>query len=363
MRIFKYIVFISILSGIFFVIYRQSDKKGFRRWWTSFKTAIIFSAIAAGLIPVNSEAIEPPGNNNQVYQERLLSDQEFNSFEDNDQQVIFVKGERNPITLPINRGPNSFPTAPSGGRPNRPVYLPKYRTAPKIVNPGLGAGANPAGAGGGGGAAEFNDQCSVPNKEQSQELSTHHHDFTQKSKKQKALEKMKRELQESIEEEDKLNAQRKKDGKATITLIIKDGLRFFAPNDKLRDKFHHATDLDSPIPETLGEAELARLSKSGLYRERLETFRNREILPEAYVEQTGRDLRLHALNPDTRIIKGTFGGNREARDGTPKIQGYHLYNDKTGFNAFFDMNGRQYRTGMKASNAQQKDLKQNNNFL
>jgi hypothetical protein len=188
MRIFKYIVFISNLSGIFFVIYLYSDKKGFRRWWTSFKTAIIFSAIAVGLIPVNSEAIEPPGNNNQVYQERLLSDQEFNSFEDNDQKVILVKTGDSSSSVPTSPGrgqPSRFPTAPSGGRPNRPVYLPKYRTAPKIVNPGLGAGANPAGAGGGGGAAEFNDQCSVPNKEQSQELSTHHHDFTQKSKKKK----------------------------------------------------------------------------------------------------------------------------------------------------------------------------------
>ena len=188
MRIFKYIVFISILSGIFFVIYRQSDKKGFRRWWTSFKTAIIFSAIAASLIPINPEAIEPPGNSNQVYQERLLLDQEFNSFEDNDQKVILVKTADSSPSVPISPGrgqPSPFPTAPSGGRPNRPVYLPKYRTAPKIVNPGLGAGANPAGAGGGGGAAEFNDQCSVPNKEQSQELSTHHHDFTQKSKKKK----------------------------------------------------------------------------------------------------------------------------------------------------------------------------------
>lgn len=188
MRVFKYIVFISILSGIFFVIYRQSDEKGFRRWWTSFKTAIIFSAIAAGLIPVNSKAIEPPGNNNQVYQEILLSDQESNSFEDNDQKVILVKTGDSSSSVPTSPGrgqPSRFPTAPSGGRPNRPVYLPKYRTAPKIINPGLGAGANPAGAGGGDGAAEVNDQCSVPNKEQSQELSTHHHDFTQKSKKKK----------------------------------------------------------------------------------------------------------------------------------------------------------------------------------
>ena len=56
---------------------------GFRRWWISFKTAVIIATGAAGLISVNKEAMEPPGNNNQVYQERLLSDQEFNLLEDN----------------------------------------------------------------------------------------------------------------------------------------------------------------------------------------------------------------------------------------------------------------------------------------
>jgi amino acid transporter len=105
----KYIIFLSILSGIFFVIYRQSDERGFRRWWISFKTAVLIAASAAGLIPVNTEAIEPPGNNNQVYQERLLSDQEFNSFEDNDQKVILVKtGDSAP----------SVPTSPGRGQPS-----------------------------------------------------------------------------------------------------------------------------------------------------------------------------------------------------------------------------------------------------
>ena len=32
MKILRYLIFISILSGIFFVIYRQSDEKSFRRW-------------------------------------------------------------------------------------------------------------------------------------------------------------------------------------------------------------------------------------------------------------------------------------------------------------------------------------------
>lgn len=91
MKILRYLIFMSILSGIFFAIYRQSDEKGFHRCRTSFKAAVIIAASAAGLMPVNTDAIEPPGNNNQVYQERLLSDQEFNSFEDKDQKVILVK--------------------------------------------------------------------------------------------------------------------------------------------------------------------------------------------------------------------------------------------------------------------------------
>ena len=91
MKILRYLIFMAILSGIFFVIYQQSDEKGFHRWRTSFKAAVIIAASAAGLMPVNTDAIEPPRNNNQAYEERLLSDQEFNSFEAKDQKVILVK--------------------------------------------------------------------------------------------------------------------------------------------------------------------------------------------------------------------------------------------------------------------------------
>lgn len=42
-----------------------------------------------------------------------------------------------------------------------------YRTPPKVVDQGLGAGANPAGAGGGGGAREFDDLSSLPKTEKS----------------------------------------------------------------------------------------------------------------------------------------------------------------------------------------------------
>ena len=169
MKILRYLIFLSILSSIFFVIYRQSDQKGFRRWLISFKAAVLFAASAAGLIPLNTEAIESPGNNNQVYQERLLSDQ----------KVILVKTGDSSPSVPTSPGrgqPSNFPTPPAGGRPSRPVYVPKYRTAPKVV-PELSAGANPAGAGGGDGAAEFDDKCPAPKKQQSQKSKTFDYDY------------------------------------------------------------------------------------------------------------------------------------------------------------------------------------------
>ena len=183
MKILRYLIFMSILSGIFFVIYRQSDEKGFHRWRTSFKAAVIIAASAAGLMPVNTDAIEPPGNNNQVYQERLLSDQEFNSFEDKDQKVILVKTGDSSSSVPTQTGrgqPNNFPTGSTGGR--RAPHVNPYRTPPRVVDQGLGAGANPPGAGGGGEAAEFDDECPVPKKEQSQESKTFDYDYRSKNK-------------------------------------------------------------------------------------------------------------------------------------------------------------------------------------
>ena len=50
MKVFKIIGFISFLSGIFLLIYWQSEEKGFRKWGISFRTATI---IAASLIGVN----------------------------------------------------------------------------------------------------------------------------------------------------------------------------------------------------------------------------------------------------------------------------------------------------------------------
>lgn len=134
-----------------------------------------------------SSSQSPSSNfDNQTIQERVINDRDVNLFEENDQQVILAKAESNPVTPPTNRGPSNFPTPPFGGRPSRPVYVPKYRTAPKVVDPGLGAAANPAGAGGEGGNAEFDDYCPVPNKEQSQESKVFEYDYRSKKKKQSA---------------------------------------------------------------------------------------------------------------------------------------------------------------------------------
>ena len=53
----------------------------------------------------------------------------------------------------------------------------------------------------------------------------------------------------------------------------------------------------------------------------------------------------------------------EAKGGASKIEGYHLYNDRTGFNAFFDKNGRRFRTGFKPNADQKDDIRLNGNMM
>jgi putative component of toxin-antitoxin plasmid stabilization module len=68
-----------------------------------------------------------------------------------------------------------------------------YRIAPKLVDQGLGAGGNPAGAGGN---LEFNDNCPVPKKEQS-ETSDYDYRFNSQKKKKQSAEQF--ELDENVE--------------------------------------------------------------------------------------------------------------------------------------------------------------------
>jgi len=118
MKILKYIIFISILSSLFFVIYRQSDAKGFRRWWISLKMAVLIASILTGLVSESAEA------------------QEFNWFENTDQQVILVGRDSSGTPSRQGQSPSNFSTPPSAGRPSRPAtgtnpYI--YRTPPKIL--------------------------------------------------------------------------------------------------------------------------------------------------------------------------------------------------------------------------------------
>ena len=72
MKIIKYIIFFSVLGGIFLIVYRNSDSKGLRRWWASLKMATSIAAILAGLIPSPVEAIEPHVSNDSPPMERIV---------------------------------------------------------------------------------------------------------------------------------------------------------------------------------------------------------------------------------------------------------------------------------------------------
>jgi len=72
-------------------------------------------------------------------------------------------------------------------------------------------------------------------------------------------------------------------------------------------------------------------------------------------------MRDHILEPNTKEIRGTFGVNREARDGTLKTYGTHLYNPITKTDLFFGQ-GNRLKSGWKINQGQSKEIEINNNL-
>jgi len=113
----------------------------------------------------------------QIHRQFIPETEDLNGFEENSKKVILVKNENSGTSSnfrpSIGRSPANFPTPPKPpalGRPNWPINTPKVKTAPKVIDQGLGGAANPAGAGnGGGGNAEFEYQCPNPENPKSQE--------------------------------------------------------------------------------------------------------------------------------------------------------------------------------------------------
>ena len=143
----------------------------------------------------------------------------------------------------------------------------------------------------------------------------------------------------SLAAERKVNQKRRKQKKPYYGVAVKKGKDFYYPYPQLRDKFHHAPCIGVPIPITL-ENEMDDLAINSNYAKRIQTFRNRQKLPPEYVEVAAIKLREHVIDPDTNVIKGTFGKRQEARrkralkrDPTlkplPHRKGFLLYNSKT----------------------------------
>ena len=119
------------------------------------KTLKIMKLISAGLAwglmfggpRLFSSRLSSLNYDNQVVHERVLSNEEFNLLDEDDRQVILA-GIGDKPNSPATQGPSNFPIAPPHGRGSgKPLSgVNPYRTAPKLIDTGVGA--NTAGAGG-----------------------------------------------------------------------------------------------------------------------------------------------------------------------------------------------------------------------
>ena len=180
--------------------------------------------------------------------ERVFSNQELDLFDDSNSRVILVKTGDSAPSVPTSPGrgqPSQFPTPPSGGRPNRPVYVPKYRTAPKVVDQGLGAAANPAGAGGGnGGGGGADDQCPAPKKKQQSQKSDKNkvQSDVYNSKKKKKREAEQCKLEDEFRKDKKYGEfeyKLDKNGNPILRVETKTGSEVLVTYEQSLEKYYH----------------------------------------------------------------------------------------------------------------------------
>ena len=119
------------------------------------------------------------------------------------------------------------------------------------------------------------------------------------------------------------------------------------------------TALNSPS-DTLAEA-ISILSIFNSFSKSFASVSFSETEKEKDIEKLSNLLREHAINPETKVYRGTLGKNREIKRDKrrvvqpklprlPSIEGYILYNQNTKVASFYDLKNRNVRTFMEVKN-------------
>ena len=129
-KLHRFVIFLLIFQVVFFIIYRNSDRQGFKKLRQSFRNAIVVAVVLASFSYTNTKVSVSSVRDNSAVREKLLSKRQFNLLEKNDLDVILVKGYEGP----------SIP--PKTGRPLRPSPFPTQPLLPP-TGPSRGTGLNP----------------------------------------------------------------------------------------------------------------------------------------------------------------------------------------------------------------------------
>jgi hypothetical protein len=186
MRLFKYLIFLTTLVRVFFIVFSRSKSIGAKKFLRSFKISVV---LTVSVLSLNSEILKISSNHDQPVHEKIVLTEEFNLLDNKNGQVILVGRGDKPTNLPVspprNYGSPKPTKPPSNYGPRKPTSSINPRIPPKIVKPGMVIN-NPE-SGKGGENFDSDDDSFTSKKKQSEELRISDTDYPLYEKKKKQL--------------------------------------------------------------------------------------------------------------------------------------------------------------------------------
>lgn len=253
----------------------------------------------------------------------------------------FSSGPKPPASTSKSKGLFNFLPGVEGFQPKAPLpQKSSFKFGPKNSNSKFQL--SPSGSGnpsGSGGNEPFNNFTNV--KKDIPGYNPRYYSAQPKNTQTSRTKLKKKQLEQCELEEKRINRPGQKD-KITVARRESENRNFYIEHDTIRLKIYHAKEFGLTPPPSFNSDHAKKLKETDLNAYKM-YVRDKNILPDSFIEEVAKAYRDHIMDPNTQVIRGTINAIQRPKDRQDVI---HFFNRKKEVNIFVGLNGR-YQSGWR----------------